>query len=277
MLGEERGERARDKERWDERMKEVEKGAEGIVGDLEAWLQVAEKQAIQGVGEVENKIVEAREERMEKTERLQSKITSLDREQHGERQRTNDHLSGRQFAPGPTDAELEAPKEKLDEANKGTVRVTTLLSLSPKEWKELLERNKVLLTLESVCFFVRVGNRVTPKVLSRVITAKTPQGPMAYTSAPFRLTDLLRFESILESFSPTYGHGTLSLSRKNGELTILDVSFALSCNALGGGLLPRKRKRGVDEEANLAAGDDDAESTPLESPTTLGSLNKAIK
>ncbi|KAJ7043757.1 hypothetical protein C8F04DRAFT_1366949, partial [Mycena alexandri] len=82
-LEEERGERARDKERWKERMKEVEKGVEGIVGDLEARLLTAEQRAndaedtaLQRVREAERGMAEAQEAcdaavaRAEKAERV---------------------------------------------------------------------------------------------------------------------------------------------------------------------------------------------------------------
>ncbi|KAK7061511.1 MT-A70-domain-containing protein [Favolaschia claudopus] len=122
------------------------------------------------------------------------------------------------------------------------------------------------------------------QLLIRVITTKTPPGLLPNTSTPprFRLTDLSLFESILESFSPTWEHGTLSLSRENGELTVMDVSLVPSSaarTALGESLNPRKRKRVVDEEADSAAGDDDPEDSSFESPlpTTMGSLSKELR
>ncbi|KAJ7667760.1 MT-A70-domain-containing protein [Mycena polygramma] len=122
------------------------------------------------------------------------------------------------------------------------------------------------------------------QLLIRVITTKSPPGllPNTSTAPRFRLTDLSRFESILESFSPTWEHGTLSLSRENGELTVMDVSLephGAAQSALGESLNPRKRKRVVDEEADSAAGDDDAEDLSFETPapTTLGSLSKELR
>ncbi|KAJ7904270.1 MT-A70-domain-containing protein [Mycena olivaceomarginata] len=121
------------------------------------------------------------------------------------------------------------------------------------------------------------------QLLIRVIATKTPPGllPNTSTAPRFRLTDLSRFESILESFSPIWEHGTLSLSRENGELTVMDVSLAPSGvprTALGESLNPRKRKRVVDEEADSAAGDDDVEDISFESvSTTLGSLSKEVR
>ncbi|KAJ7224111.1 hypothetical protein GGX14DRAFT_548737 [Mycena pura] len=77
-LGQERQERARDKERWKEKMKEVEKGVEGIVGDLEQRLQTAEKRAnvaedaaLRGTKEAERKMGKVQAERDAAMERAQ--------------------------------------------------------------------------------------------------------------------------------------------------------------------------------------------------------------
>ncbi|KAJ7781502.1 MT-A70-domain-containing protein [Mycena metata] len=123
------------------------------------------------------------------------------------------------------------------------------------------------------------------QLLIRVITTKTPPGllPNTSTAPRFRLTDLALFEAILESFSPTWEHGTLALSRENGELTVMDVTLAPKGSpaqvALGESLNPRKRKRVVDEEADSAAGDNDVEDTSFDAPppTTLGSLSKELR
>ncbi|KAJ7095151.1 MT-A70-domain-containing protein [Mycena belliarum] len=118
------------------------------------------------------------------------------------------------------------------------------------------------------------------QLLIRVITTKTPPSllPNTSTAPRFRLTDLRRFESILDSFSPTWEHGTMSLSRENGDLTVMDVSLVPQ-SALGESFNPRKRKRIVDEEADSAAGDEDAEDPSFESPapTALGSLSKELR
>ncbi|KAJ7117362.1 MT-A70-domain-containing protein [Mycena crocata] len=120
------------------------------------------------------------------------------------------------------------------------------------------------------------------QLLIRVITAKISPGllPSTSTAARFRLTDLALFESILEGLSHSWEHGTLSLSRDHGELTVMDVSLASpGTTALGESLNPRKRKRVVDEEADSAAGDDDAEDPSFDSPapTTLGSLSRELR
>ncbi|KAH7931301.1 MT-A70-domain-containing protein [Leucogyrophana mollusca] len=106
------------------------------------------------------------------------------------------------------------------------------------------------------------------------------------TSSPslgLRLTDLPRLESILESLSARWEHGIISLSRQDGELSIMDVYLG------GSGALdstnPRKRKRPpIDEDADSAAGDepDDrssrgASASPAPSTTPLGSLSKELK
>ncbi|KAJ7228901.1 MT-A70-domain-containing protein, partial [Mycena pura] len=115
------------------------------------------------------------------------------------------------------------------------------------------------------------------QLLIRVVTSLLPS---TSTAPRFRLTDLSLFESILESLSLTWEHGILSLSRENGGLTVMDVSLnGTTQSTLGESLHPRKRKRVVDEEADSAAGDDEAEDPSVESPlpTTLGSLSKELR
>ncbi|KAJ7068048.1 MT-A70-domain-containing protein [Mycena amicta] len=122
------------------------------------------------------------------------------------------------------------------------------------------------------------------QLLVRLVATKAPDGLLPHTSTPprFRLTDLNLLEQILESFSPTWEHGTLTLARDNGGvLTVMDVSLsgATTLTALGESLHPRKRKRVVDEEADSAAGDSEVENSSLDAPlpTTLGSLSKELQ
>ncbi|KAF7301483.1 MT-A70-domain-containing protein [Mycena indigotica] len=120
------------------------------------------------------------------------------------------------------------------------------------------------------------------QLLVKVITTPIPEGLLANTSSPprFRLTDLALFESILESFSPTWEHGTLSLAREHGTLTVMDVTLqGATQTALGESLNPRKRKRVIDDEADSAAGDSEPENSSFDAqlPTTLGSLSKELQ
>ncbi|KAH7887995.1 MT-A70-domain-containing protein [Phlebopus sp. FC_14] len=95
-----------------------------------------------------------------------------------------------------------------------------------------------------------------------------------------RLTDLTRLESITEALSSHWDFGTLSISRENGILTIVDVHIG---SASSDTVNPRKRKRPpVDEEADSADGDDEYSSrstshSPPPSGTPLGNLTKELK
>lgn len=130
-------------------------------------------------------------------------------------------------------------------------------------------------------------------LLAQVVAFKVPTGllPSSSSKTRFRLTDLLRFESILQGISQTWDQGTLSLSRQNGEVTIVDISLepGPSYQALAGTESPsgellnlRKRKRVIDEDADSAAGDDEAEDSSEDVPgsqpaSTLGSLSKELR
>lgn len=130
-------------------------------------------------------------------------------------------------------------------------------------------------------------------LLAHVVAFKVPTGllPGSSSSMRFRLTDQSRFESILQDLSHTWDRGTLSLSRQNGELTIMDISLdpGPSHQAIpgmeersGDVTNSRKRKRVIDEDADSAAGDDEAEDSSEDIPgsqraTTLGSLSKELR
>ncbi|KAK7025162.1 PACT-coil-coil domain-containing protein [Favolaschia claudopus] len=100
-LEEEKAERARDKERWKERMKEVEKGVEGIVGDLEARLLEAENRAAEAedsaserVKDVERRASAAQEERDAAMERVEKAERALESGQElgGELREANERV-----------------------------------------------------------------------------------------------------------------------------------------------------------------------------------------
>ncbi len=99
-------------------------------------------------------------------------------------------------------------------------------------------------------------------LLTRVIAYTPPAGLLPDKPPPrLRLTDLSRFEGILETLAVGWDEGTLKFNRDNGEFTIMDISLA-SSSSLN---LPKKRKRVIDEEADSAAGDEDEnEETPVE-------------
>ena len=118
-------------------------------------------------------------------------------------------------------------------------------------------------------------------LLTRVI-ANGPSLGLQPSSAPrFRLTDLSKFDSILENLSQDWEYGTISVTRDDVGLTVMDVHLASleSVNPLAA-LTSRKRKRVVDEDADSAAGNEE-EQESLEAPfpgsTTLGNLSKELK
>ncbi|KAJ7591267.1 MT-A70-domain-containing protein [Mycena floridula] len=107
-------------------------------------------------------------------------------------------------------------------------------------------------------------------LFARVIAHKLASPPR------FRLTDLSRFESILENLAANWEHAKLSLARDGAELTVVDVVLIPSASTLGQSFLnSRKRKRIVDEEADSAAGSaaDDETSDEYACPTWLTLAN----
>lgn len=134
----------------------------------------------------------------------------------------------------------------------------------------------------------RVSTPITSMgLLTRVIASKAPTGLFPTSSTPprFRLTDLARFESILETLSQSWDRGAITLSRDEEGLSVMDVTLGASAvpKPTGlEGLLPRKRKRVVDEDADSAAGDDDGDEQSFEdvlprNSSTLATLSKELK
>lgn len=128
-------------------------------------------------------------------------------------------------------------------------------------------------------------------LLARVIASGPPPAGLLPGPEPapaFRLTDLARFERILECLSREWDFGRIIVSRENdGGLTVLDVQLGQAYRGQSddAGFHGRKRKRIVDEDADSAAGDleeDDEHSRSREgsrkpAPTTLDSLSKDMK
>lgn len=129
-------------------------------------------------------------------------------------------------------------------------------------------------------------------LLTSVMTCKMPSGLLPNAPTPkFRLTDLARFESIVEDLSNTWADGIITYSRDeaSGSMMIWELSSPLS--SLGGrpllgssssnslrsmelsGLSSRKRKRVVDEDADSAAGDDE---TLLDEEDVLGGSTSSL-
>lgn len=139
----------------------------------------------------------------------QAKVASLERE----KQRVMVNVAqdeSREVPPaGPTEAELEALEDELDNANKEIARLTTMLNQSParkalekaketrielleREKEELLERNKALrMTFNEVSTpgKLMLASGISPihrQVLSMSVRApRTPGGPLRDVSAPF--------------------------------------------------------------------------------------------
>ncbi|KII95870.1 hypothetical protein PLICRDRAFT_98933 [Plicaturopsis crispa FD-325 SS-3] len=118
------------------------------------------------------------------------------------------------------------------------------------------------------------------ELLIQVVASK-PSGVLASTTPSFRLTDLRRFESILDTLAQSWEHGCITLSKEDGEFVVMDVRLG-EPSALAN-LVTRKRKRVIDEDADSASGGEDNQSSLDESParappsTALGELSKELK
>jgi hypothetical protein len=141
------------------------------------------------------------------------------------------------------------------------------------------------------------GKVMTPissfDLLARIITHGPPKtGLLPGLDPPprFRLTDLARFDEILQRFSEEWDEGKIVLSRDSqvGETTVLDVQLGQTSKgqaAVGGALAHgKKRKRVVDEDADSASGAQEEEEEPSEDMesrkvvrSTLDSLSKEMR
>lgn len=125
-------------------------------------------------------------------------------------------------------------------------------------------------------------------LLARIISSGPPSPGLFPGPDPppkFRLTDLSRFEHVLDCLSQEWPEGKLVLSR-DGEMTVLDVQLGQTskCQNNGTGALVhgKKRKRIVDEDADSAtAVQEDEPSSDAEyrkpMPSTLDSLSKDMR
>ncbi|KIY72891.1 MT-A70-domain-containing protein [Cylindrobasidium torrendii FP15055 ss-10] len=113
-------------------------------------------------------------------------------------------------------------------------------------------------------------------LLSLVVAFTPPAGLVSGQTLPrLRLTDLARFEGILESLCTTWEDGTIRCTRENDELIVLELSLTPAAISAAN----RKRKRVVDEEADSAAGSDEygtpgQDDNPAAAATPLSALNK---
>ncbi|KAJ7647253.1 hypothetical protein FB45DRAFT_987061 [Roridomyces roridus] len=168
---------------------EAKDGAEELARQMEEALEAAE-----------GKMLEDEEE----IAQLKGRLNTLERERERqqEKSQSSNEVSVGRLAPGPTEAEMEALEEELDEAHKEIARLTTLLNHSPvrkaienakdsridmleKEREDLLERNKALRTVvnemgtPNKSFNVSGISSIHRQVLSVSIRApRTPGGPL---------------------------------------------------------------------------------------------------
>ncbi|KAI0068981.1 MT-A70-domain-containing protein [Artomyces pyxidatus] len=118
-------------------------------------------------------------------------------------------------------------------------------------------------------------------LLTACISHGTPPGlfDSASPAPALRLSDLSRFETILESLSKQWDHGNLTILRDEDGVTVMDVQLGSGSNIGARGTGKRKRVR--DEDADSAAGSgDEADELSEESQkpvTTLASLSKELK
>jgi len=137
-LEEERVERARDKDRWRDRMGEVERGVEGIVRELERRLQDAEKSAkgaedggLERLKVMERRLVEVRGERdvaMERAEKAESVLES-GKELGGELREANERV-------GKVMGDLRNANAQITELEEEVMRSDGMVDKLEKELKE---------------------------------------------------------------------------------------------------------------------------------------------
>ena len=139
-------------------------------------------------------------------------------------------------------------------------------------------------------------------LLISVMTTKMPLGllPDGIPTPCFRLTDLSRFEKIVEDLAQTWTEGKIVISRDDGSKklmiweVVLQQSGLMGDNKLSmgaepystvgsGGVGSKKRKRVVDEDADSAVGDeeesylDEEEDNARDGHSSLANLSKEMR
>lgn len=136
-------------------------------------------------------------------------------------------------------------------------------------------------------------------LLTSVMTTKMPLGllPDGIPTPRFRLTDLSRFEKIIEDLAQTWTEGKVVISRDDGskKLIIWEVVLQQQNGLMGGNKLfmgaesfssvgssgdtSKKRKRVVDEDADSAVGDEESYLDEEEdnSRSSLANLSKEMR
>jgi hypothetical protein len=233
-------EEARDAKRYTEELEEAARGAiervEGLEDSLESAnarierMAASEEQAnermerLEGDARRKAELARQMEEALDAAEKkmladeeeiaiFKSKIASLQREIERERERADPSREHPDVA-GPTEADMEALEDELDNANKEVARLTTLLNQSParkamdraKDTKiEMLEMEKEELTERINALRLAMAETSTPgkiinssgispvqRRLSMSIRApKTPGGPLRDVSTIFHLCRII--------------------------------------------------------------------------------------
>ncbi|KAF8159408.1 hypothetical protein B0H34DRAFT_703324 [Crassisporium funariophilum] len=165
-------------------------------------MSAAEQQNAETLKALEEDAANAQELARQMEEALKSKVIALEREQQREASNASRDISRGPIESGPTEADLQALENELDDANREIGRLSTLLSQSParkamekardikiemleREKEELLERNRALrMTFNEMNTPSKVINTsgISPihrQVLSMSIRApRTPGGPL---------------------------------------------------------------------------------------------------
>jgi mRNA (2'-O-methyladenosine-N6-)-methyltransferase len=137
---------------------------------------------------------------------------------------------------------------------------------------------------------------VSMDLLTSVMTTKMPLGllPDGIRTPRFRLTDLSRFEKILEDLARTWTEGKIVISRDDDSKKLMIWEVVLqqqngllgSFSSVGSGgddeSGSKKRKRVIDEDADSAVGDeesylDEEEDNARDSRSSFANLSKEMR
>ena len=152
---------------------------------------------------------------------------------------------------------------------------------------------KLKIVVSSALKALFASGRITTPIssfdlLARVISSGPPSPGLFPGPDPppkLRLTDLSRFEHVLDGLSQEWNEGKLVLSH-DGETTVLDIQLGQTSrgqtNGASAAAHGKKRKRIVDEDADSAtAVQEDEASSDAECrkpmPSTLDSLSKDMR
>ena len=127
-------------------------------------------------------------------------------------------------------------------------------------------------------------------LLTSVMTTKMPLGllPDGIRTPRFRLTDLSKFEKILEDLAQTWTEGKIVISHDDSSKKLMIWEVVLqnglmgSFSSVGDTIGSKKRKRVVDEDADSAVGDeesylDEEEDNARDSRSSLANLSKEMR